>query len=83
MLTQPDLKHIEKLFDQKFEEKAKFLPSKDDFFTRMDQIMGELQAIREELVLLNGRTSEHTDTLEDHDLRIEKLEKASSATITV
>lgn len=51
---------------------AKF---KDDVMTVLDKVMGELKTIREEQTLMSGRLSEHTDTLEDHDARLEKLEK--------
>lgn len=56
MLTQKDLNKIETIiderleekFDEKFDEKFKFLPSKDEFYEKMDEVMGELKAIREE-----------------------------------
>ncbi len=47
-LTQADFDEIENLMDQKLDEKLENLPSKNDFFEQMDQIMGELKAIREE-----------------------------------
>jgi hypothetical protein len=43
------------------------LPTKDEFFTKMDEVMGELKTIREEQAL----QSQH---LSDHDDRIEKIE---------
>jgi len=44
-LTQRDLDEIEELMDQKLDEKLKILPTKDDFFTQMGEVMGELKAI--------------------------------------
>ncbi len=55
-------------------QKINLLPSKDEFFTAMDKLIGELQTIRDESIILNGRTSEHTDMLENHEERITKLE---------
>ena len=34
-----------------FENKIKHLPTKDEFYAREDELMGELKAIREELPL--------------------------------
>lgn len=56
-------------------EEIKHLPSKDDFFGKMDEVMGELKTIREEVTLLGGRQSETSDQLEDHEERIGKLEE--------
>jgi len=58
-------------------EEIKHLPSKDDFFGKMDEVMGELKTIREEITLLGGRQSESSDQLENHEDRILKLEKNS------
>jgi hypothetical protein len=43
------------------------LPTKDEFFTKMDEVMGELKAVREEQTL----QSQH---LSDHDDRIDRIE---------
>lgn len=43
------------------------LPTKDEFYTKMDEVMGELKIIREEQTL----QSQH---LSDHDDRLEKIE---------
>ena len=67
MLTQKDFDEIEKLLDKKLDEKIKFLPTKDEFFSKMDEVMGELKTIREQQEIITGKTS-------DHDDRIEKLE---------
>jgi len=43
------------------------LPTKDEFYTKMDEVMGELKTIREEQALQSHKLSEHED-------RIEKIE---------
>ena len=43
------------------------LPTKDEFYTKMDEVIGELKIIREEQTL----QSQH---LSDHDDRFEKIE---------
>lgn len=48
MLTQKDFDEIENLTKRIVTEGVKHLPSKEDFTTRMDEIAGELRAIREE-----------------------------------
>ena len=42
-LTIKDFDEIEKMVDEKIEEKTKNLHTKDEFFTKMDEIMGELK----------------------------------------
>jgi hypothetical protein len=48
-------------------EDISHLPTKDEFYTKMDEVMGELKTIREEQAL----QSQH---LSDHDDRIDKIE---------
>ena len=74
-LDSDDLKAIKGLievtFDEKLDEKldAKLshLPTKDQFYNKMDEVMGELKTIREEQTLQSHQLSEHED-------RIEKIE---------
>ena len=54
-------------FDQRLDEKLGNLPTKDDFFGKMDEVMGELKSIREEQTLVRDRVADHED-------RIEKIE---------
>jgi hypothetical protein len=49
------------------------LPTKDEFYEKMDQVMGELKGIREEVAVLGHQVSEHDD-------RISKLEEERDAT---
>jgi vacuolar-type H+-ATPase subunit E/Vma4 len=74
MLSQKDLDEIEELIEEKLDEKIKHLPTKDEFYTRMDELIGEVKAMREEQRVITGKISEHTDTLEDHESRITSLE---------
>jgi len=74
MLTQKDLSEIEQLI----REEIKYLPTKDEFYGKMDEVMVELKTIREEQTAISDKHSEHTDTLENHEERIVKLEEASS-----
>ena len=43
------------------------LPTKDDFYEKMDEVMGELKTIREEQTLISHQVSDHED-------RIQKIE---------
>jgi hypothetical protein len=46
MLTAQDLDEIEKVVDEKIDEKTRNLPTKDEFFGKMDEVIGQLKAIR-------------------------------------
>lgn len=48
-------------------EDISHLPSKDEFYTKMDEVMGELKTIREEQTVQSQHLSEHED-------RIQKVE---------
>lgn len=80
MLTQKDIDEIEHLIKTTVKEEIKYLPTKDDFFTKMDEVMGELKAIREGQTLITGKISQHSDVLESHEARITKLEQAPHVT---
>jgi len=77
ILGDDDLKAIKEVIkvtiDEAIEEKLvtkvdiSHLPTKDEFYTKMDEVMGELKTIREEQAL----QSQH---LSDHDDRIDKIE---------
>lgn len=74
MLTQKNLDQIEKIVD----EKTKHLPTKDEFYEKMDEVVGEVRAMREEQTLIGQKLLDHSDQLESHEERISRLEKASS-----
>ena len=48
-------------------EDISHLPTKDEFYGKMDEVVGELKAVREEVAVLGHQVSDHGD-------RIEKLE---------
>ncbi|OGG14292.1 hypothetical protein A2773_06770 [Candidatus Gottesmanbacteria bacterium RIFCSPHIGHO2_01_FULL_39_10] len=64
---------IDKRLDEKLDEKIKFLPTKDDFYEKMDQVMGELKTVRESQELHAGQHAEIRD-------EIDKLKKAVNST---
>jgi hypothetical protein len=68
-LTMRDLDEIEKVVGKQIEVRTKNLPTKEEFFSREDKIMGELKAIREEHAVLSSRV------YDNHEPRIEKVEK--------
>lgn len=80
MLTQRDFDQVEKLTRNIVKEEIKNLPAKDEFYTKMDEVMGELKAIREKYAIFEGKFSRHSDQLENHEERITKLEQTPTAT---
>jgi hypothetical protein len=74
-LDKDDIKAIKTLievtfdeqFDERLDEKLSHLPTKDEFYTKMDEVMGELKTIREEQAIQGHQLSNHED-------RIEKIE---------
>lgn len=65
MLTQRDLNLIEKIINETIEEKTRNLPTKNEFFTKMDEVMGELQAMREEDTILGHQVSDYEKRITD------------------
>jgi predicted nuclease with TOPRIM domain len=71
-LTDDDLKAlrelmevtIEEKLDESLDAKIKYLPTKNEFFNKMDEVMGELKAIREETTVINHRHKNHEDRIE-------------------
>lgn len=60
-LTQKDLDEIENLIAEKLDEKLAILPTKEEFYKKMDEAMGELKAIREENAVNSHRLSKLED----------------------
>lgn len=67
-LTQVDLNEIETLVKTTVKEEISNLPTKDEFYGKMDEVMGEIKAVREEQAATAGILSSHED-------RITKLEE--------
>ncbi len=61
------LETTEKELEAKLDEKTRNLPTKDEFFTTMDKVMGELQTMRGEFTIHQGQHNE----IDEH---FEKLE---------
>lgn len=74
-LDSDDLKAIKDLIDvtfderldEKLDEKLSHLPTKDEFYTKMDEVMGELKTIREEQAVQSHQLSNHEDRVEKLD----------------
>lgn len=60
----PTRDEVEKIVDEKLDAKIKLLPTKDEFFTRMDKLSGEIQKVRDEQVVHAGDHSRITDRFE-------------------
>lgn len=60
--------YLDDLFDTKLEEKVKQyvgnLPTREEFNSRMDEMMGELKTVREEHAMLSQHSSDHSDAIE-------------------
>lgn len=54
---------IDEKLDEKLDEKMKYLPTKDEFYGKMDEVMGELKTIREEQALQSQYLSDHDTEL--------------------
>ena len=52
VLTQKDLDEIEVLVGNVVKAKTRNLPTKDEFFTKMDEVISELKTSREEQTIL-------------------------------
>lgn len=70
VLTEKDLDEINRIMDEKFDDKLKGLPTKDEFYAKMDEVIGELKAIREEHPIMSSQIANHKE-------RITSLESSS------
>lgn len=64
-LTRRDLDEVEKLLDDKLDEKLAILPTKDEFFGKMDKLMGELSTIRLEQKATSNQIRRHENEIQD------------------
>lgn len=65
---------LEEKLESKLDEKIKLLPTKNDFFTNMLKLLGEVEAMRKEQTLHSGQHVNIDDNLEEHRQRIQALE---------
>jgi hypothetical protein len=63
-LVFPTRKEVEHIVEEKLNKKILFIPTKDEFFTRMDKLSGEIQKVREEQTLHQGQHREINDCLD-------------------
>lgn len=64
MLTYHDLEEIEKLVDERLDEKLKYLPTKDEFYKQIDIVIGRLDKIDKNVAAITYRSKDHADRLE-------------------
>ncbi len=85
-LTKIDFKNIEELFktilnqilnlepgqtlDDKLDEKIGHLPTKEEFYTKEDEVLKELKTVREEMATLNGLH----EKVNRHETQIEEVQ---------
>lgn len=75
MLTYKDLQEVEALVRKVVKELISHLPSKDDFYTRMDALSKEIKDAREELAahsMSHDRLTEKDEELEERVATVEK-----------
>jgi len=86
MLTLQDLLKIERTvgdkIKEKFDEQFRFLPTKEEFFSKMDEAMGELKKVRESQELHAGQHGDVDDRLEKHNKRLQTLEKCTGIPVS-
>lgn len=68
-LTQRDYDEIERIVGEIVDRNISHLPTKDEFYAQMDEVMGELKAIREGQDILTSKV------FGDHEPRITRMEK--------
>ena len=81
MLTQTDFNEIDKRVREIIEEQIKHLPNKEEFYSKMDELMTEIKAMREEQELHAGQHTEINDRLEEHEAQLKKLAKRVGITV--
>ena len=69
MLTKNDIKLLREVFATK--EDLNRYALKEDLVNFKDEILYEIRSMRQELVVIIG----YKDQIEDHEVRLEKLEK--------
>jgi hypothetical protein len=68
----------EEQMDKKFEEFYQKIVHdiKDPIMEKLDSFLKEIRDSRDEQTLISAKQSEHSDTLEHHEARLSKVEKA-------
>lgn len=68
LLINTGLGNLKDHVDEKFSEAFRLLPTKEEFFSRMDELMHEVKAMREEQTMHQGQH----DRLDGRVARVEK-----------
>ncbi|MDP1722092.1 MAG: hypothetical protein Q8L37_02690 [Candidatus Gottesmanbacteria bacterium] len=79
MLTFKDLQEIEELIHKVVKDLISHLPSKDDFYTRMDMLSKEIKDAREELAAHSISHDRLTENDEELEKRVSVVEKKVGA----
>lgn len=74
MLTHHDIAEIERIIEEKIDEKVKRLPTKDQFFQRMDDLSGQIKKLQETMDLHDGKHLDIDDHQEQTDARLNTIE---------
>ncbi len=61
-------------------DKIGLLPTKEEYFSSMDKLMGEVKTIRELQEASGHQLADHSDKLESHEERIGNLERKTTLT---
>lgn len=71
------LKEIDEVKEkiENVESQIKLIPSKEEFFGAMSELMGEVKSSKEEQTVISGQLSESQDRLDQHETRLSSLEK--------
>lgn len=80
MLTKRDIQTLHTIFINKDEFHTALSELRSDLLGRLDAILGEMQAMRDEMTLTTYRVSQHSDQLENHGNRLSTLEQLKPAT---
>ncbi len=74
MLTKNDLTKLQDIFVTRDEFQDGIAELRSDFFGKFDEVIGEIRAMREEMAAMFYRQQQHTDQIENHEVRLTKLE---------
>ncbi len=75
MLTHSDEQVIRKIVKEEVTEQIRFVPDKDLFLSKMDELMSEVKDMREEFHAHMGIHEEISNKLEEHDQQLTIINK--------
>ena len=74
MLTQSDIDEITRIVKDELDDKIKLLPTKDQYFERMDSLSGQIKTLQETINMHDGQHLNIDDNQEDTDKRLKVIE---------